>query len=196
MSDKLSPYEVLLLRGLSIPASRLRRLRGCGIQCEPGITKKLANLCGIESGGALPAIGFYCGYVASDGSPLDWSQYLESSVSKNQKHASVVGTALIRVQVFRDQKNYELLITKHEMGFDNTPFHSLVLRAHGHLDLELWGRDSKQNGFACPSFRDTNHQPVEIPGSFQLAVLEAVAGSNCVGCRHTHLLIKPVRGRA
>lgn len=190
---KLSPYEVLLIRGLRIPAGKLRKIRNYGIECEPAITNKVPHLCGIESGGAVIPIGFYCGYVASDGRPLFWRQDLESSVSRNQKHASVAAPILVRVQVFRDQKNYELLITKHEMGFDNTPSHSLILRARGHLALELWGQDSKQNGIACPSFRDTNGHPVEIPATYHPAVLEAVAGSNCVGCRHTHLSMKPVR---
>jgi hypothetical protein len=62
-------------------------------------------------------------------------------------------------------------------------FHS----AHGRLEWELWGKDSRLQGMVAPIFYSRSGEQVLPPDCFHDAVLRVNAGACCVGCRHAHV---------
>ena len=68
--------EVLARQGLRLPPIVLRRLRDAGIYCQPTVSVEHQNLAkkyvirGVESGGAVAALGTYSSFVGEHGEPF------------------------------------------------------------------------------------------------------------------------------
>lgn len=196
---RLSSDQVLALRGLRLPAAALKQLQQTGIYCEPSISIEHQHLArkyvirGRESGGALPQLGHYVGFVDINGRKLSWLQRIDS-IGRNGLHAVVVRPQLVRLQVFRREQTYDLLITQHQLENpaegrrpelrNTTIFHG----SHGTLALELWGQDSHFSGQVAPAFLTRSGEPRFFPEMYREAVCRITAAASCIGCRHCHLL--------
>jgi len=193
----LSRDEVLALRGLRLPSPALKGLRRAGIYCQPAVSIEFqqAAQCyvirGVESGGAVPRIGAYCGFV-NGGGPLTTVQNI-SSLAPNGLHAEVFSSALFRLQMLRAEATYELLITRHALIIPHGKKRPRVVNSvlfhgwHGRLDVELWARDKALLGAVVPVFYTKSGEQIAAPTYFFDEILRVTAGVCCVGCRHSHL---------
>lgn len=145
---------------------------------------------GTESGGAVAQIGHYVTFAAEDGSSLEWL-HPQDSIAPNQTHAVVVAPSLVRVEVFRLQRNYDLAITRHTIqstGGKPRLLSSMLFRGRGFLGLELWGRDQAFSGSVLPAFYTRGGEESVVPEIFQPAAKAAVEGACCTACRDSHYL--------
>jgi hypothetical protein len=185
-------------RGLSLPVETRDQIRKIGIHCRPQLEivyQQRANqwkLRGEESGGAVELLGHYVGFVDVNGEGLPWLQRVKNFLS-NGIHAVVIADELVRVEMFRYETTYHLLISKHWLqgkGKARPGFKSaiLFLGRNGSLDTELWGKDAAFRGGAMPHFYARSGElapPEAIWTSATQKITEAVC---CPGCRHCHLL--------
>jgi hypothetical protein len=190
--NSLSKRRVLALRGLRLPSPALNQLREAGIYCEPAISIEYQHLAkryviwGRESGGAIARLGAYCGYVGTDGEPLDWLARV-NSVGRNGVHATVIAPHLVRIHVFRNEEKCEVLITRHgliakEIGRRPTLENHIVFHGiNGTVVAET----------VLPEFRSRVGELVSVPALFREAIKNAVAGAYTVGCRGPRLLLPP-----
>ena len=194
----LSKVEVLALRGLRLPPIALKGLQRAGIYCQPSISIEFQQqagsyvIRGVESGGAVPELGMYCAFSDVRGGPLITVQSV-ATVAVNGFHAGVLSPEFVRIQIFRSEQHCELLLTHHSMVLkegktrpalsNSVMFHS----AHGRLEWELWGKDSRLQGMVAPNFYSRSGEQVLPPDCFHDAVLRVTAGACCVGCRHAHV---------
>jgi hypothetical protein len=108
-------------------------------------------------------------------------------------HAIVVAPVLIRVQMLRIERTYDLLITRHQLatsGDSRRPrLESSVLfyGRRGGLEMELWGKDAAFRGTVCPVFYTRAGEHVVLPRDFQDAAYRITSAVCCLGCRHCHL---------
>lgn len=191
--------EILSRQGLRLPGLVLTRLRSAGIYCQPTVSIEHQNLArkyvlrGVESGGAVAALGAYSSFVAECGTPLAWLQRVDS-IGVNGVHALVVGPMLVRLEMLRIERTYDLLITRHSFresaGGSRPQLENSILfyGRRGSLEMELWGKDSEFSGAVSPVFYTRSGEIVALPDNFQHAVAQLTAGVCCVGCRHCHLL--------
>jgi hypothetical protein len=137
---------------------------------------------GVESGGAVAEVGAYASYVGEQGDALPWLQRVDS-IGVNGVHAVVVAPVLIRIQMLRIERTYDLLITRHELAKSRQGqrprLESSILfyGRRGGLEMELWGKDVAFRGTVCPVFYTRSGERVAL-----------TAAVCCVGCRHCHLL--------
>jgi hypothetical protein len=116
------------------------------------------------------------------------------SIGVNGVHAIVVAPALVRVQMFRIERTYDLLITRHRLaksGDSERPRQEssvLFYGRRGGLEMELWGKDAAYSGTVCPVFYTRAGESVVLPNDFQDAAHRITSAVCCVGCRHSHLL--------
>ena len=191
---RLSKSEVLALRGLRLPALALKRLRQFGIFCDPSVSIQHQSqaqryvIRGVESGGSVQEMGAYCSFASIDGSPLLLLQKVQS-VGRNGLHAVVVAPEFIRLQLFRNEHTYQLLITRHHLqdvqGSLRPTLVSTIL-FHG-----VNGTPEPQtavNGIGVPVFRTRGGDVLPIPKELEWAVAKLAAAVACVGCKHSHLL--------
>jgi hypothetical protein len=197
--NPMTRHEVIGLRGLRLPSAALKGLQRAGIYCQPAISIEFQQrsqqylVRAVESGGAGPRIGAYCGFLdSSDGS---LSTVLPvSAIGVNGLHAALQSVALIRIQMFRAETAYELLITAHRLvpvaGKQRPSLQNSILfhGRHGTLDMELWGKDEHLRGMVGPVFYSRSGELIAAPDQFHDAILRVTAGVCCCGCRHTHLL--------
>lgn len=185
-------------RGLAFPMETRDQIRETGIRCRPQLEivyqqrAKQWKLRGEESGGAVELLGHYVGFVGSQGKSLSWLQRVQSFLP-NGVHAVAIESELVRVEMFRYENTYDLLITKHWLvgeGSKRPDLRSsiLFLGRNGSLETELWGKDAAFRGGAMPQFLTRSGEPgspdpIWIDATFR--VTEAVC---CTGCRHCHLL--------
>jgi len=112
--------EILARQGLRLPPITLKCLRTAGIYCQPSISIEHQHLAkkyvlrGVESGGAVAEVGAYASFVDEQGNALPWLQRVDS-IGVNGVHAIVVAPVLIRVQMLRIERTYDLLITRHQL---------------------------------------------------------------------------------
>jgi hypothetical protein len=114
-------------------------------------------------------------------------------VAVNGFHAGVFSPEFVRIQIFRSEQHCELLVTRHNLVLkesktrpalsNSVMFHS----AHGRLERELWGKDSRLQGMVAPTFYSRSGEQVLPPDCFHDAVLRVTDGACCVGCRHAHV---------
>jgi hypothetical protein len=151
---------------------------------------------GLESGGSLADVGRYVTFTANDGQQLDYLHSVES-IAVNGIHGVVLSPELVRVDLLRKGRTYELLITRHELRSSGTGTRPqletevLFRGIHGRLELDLCGRDKPQAGQVSSSFFSLAGEPVIIPEFFLAAVRAATKGVNRNGCSHAHYLRKP-----
>jgi hypothetical protein len=194
--------EIIAQRGLRLPKVTLEWVKDSGISCIPEVSVELQRssrryvIRSQESGGAISNFGIYCGYVNTDGTALSWLQRLDS-LSVNGVHARAVSQTLVRVQVVRVRHTYDLLISRHSLASSDNKVRphlasSIVFLGHqGTLELDLWDKDKALCGTVSPVFYHRSGEVAQIPLPFEHAVRRAVAGANCCGCDHVHLLEPP-----
>jgi hypothetical protein len=198
--DVRSPErEILARQGLRLPGVVLNRLRSAGIYSQPTVSierqhvAKRYVLRGVESGGAIRDLGAYTSFVDEHGETLRWLQRVDS-IEVNGVHAIVVAPALIRLEMVRIERTYDLLITRHsltEVANANRPrLESSVLfyGRRGCLEMELWGKDGAFRGAVCPVFYTRSGEDVTLPVGFEHSITQMTAAVCCLGCRHCHLL--------
>jgi hypothetical protein len=191
--------EILARQGLRLPAITLKHLRSAGIYCQPTISIEHQRLTGkwvlrgIESGGAIADLGAYTSFVGSDGRSLSWLQKVDS-IGVNAVHAVAIAPIMLRLEMIRIGKTYDLFITRHSLTNSDTNrrprLESSVLfyGRRGTLEMELWGKDAGFGGAVCPVFYSRGGEVFNIPPEFGWATARLTMAVCCVGCRHCHLL--------
>jgi hypothetical protein len=191
--------EVMVRRGLILARHIVRRLDQVGIHARSDVSLEHQHLSqryvvrGVESGGAIAEMGRYVTFVAENGERLACLLPLDS-LAVNGLHAVVVAPVVVRIDLFRAGRTWQLLITKHEKGSSENGRrpslkNTLVFRGvDGLLDVELWGKERDLAGSATPQFWSRGGEVVEIPEAFRPAVRAATHGATCVGCSHSHYL--------
>ena len=191
--------EILARQGLRLPPITLKCLRTAGIYCQPSVSIEHQHLAkkyvlrGVESGGAVADVGAYASFVDEQGNALPWLQRVDS-IGVNGVHAIVVAPVLIRVQMLRIERTYDLLITRHQLaksGDSRKPrLESSILfyGRRGGLEMELWGKDVAFRGTVCPVFYTRAGERMVLSNDLQDAAIRITSAVCCVGCRHCHLL--------
>ena len=165
MHNRRLEAEVLARQGLRLPPITLRCLRTAGIYCQPSVSIEHQHLAkkyvlrGVESGGAVAEIGAYASYVDEQGNALPWLQRVDS-IGVNGVHAIVVAPVLIRVQMLRIERTYDLLITRHSTGkVREGPRPSLKVPSFFMAEGAAWrwSRGGKMLRSAAPSVRFSIH---------------------------------------
>jgi hypothetical protein len=191
--------DVLALR-LSRQALRVLRERGIFAYSPVSLEHQhLANryvVRGLESGGAVGDLGRYVTFTQEDGLPIEWLHPVEA-IGVNGLHSVVVAPVLVRIEMLRTGRTYELLITQHRPGATNDgkrpPLETRLLfrGIHARLDLDLSGKDKDKAGTVLPTFYSRAGEEVGIPKRFRQAVRAVTAAVHCNGCVHCHYVRPP-----
>jgi hypothetical protein len=146
---------------------------------------------GLESGGAVGDLGRYVTFAREDGDAIECLHPVEA-IGVNGLHAVVVAPVLVRIEMLRKERTYELLITRHwpEEVSDGKrpPLETKVLfrGIHGRLELDLSGKDKNQAGAVLPTFYSLAGEEITIPTRFHEVIRAITRAVNCVGCSHCH----------
>jgi hypothetical protein len=137
-------------------------------------------------------LGLYVGFVGTHGEALPWLQRVQNFLP-NGVHAVVVETTLVRVEMFRYEQTYDLLITRHllegtERERPELRSQILFLGRNGTLETELWGKDAAFRGGAMPHFFTRSGEQGLPDATWIEATLKVTEAVCCTGCRHSHLL--------
>jgi hypothetical protein len=197
-SGELNRMELLALRGLRLPRTALDRMKELGVYCDPAVSIEYQRgsgtyvLRGVESGGAVADLGAYCSYVDCDGKMLPLLQKAQG-IGRNGLHGIVVAPQMVRIQAFRHDGNYQLLITEHRLEampegrrsrLRNTVlFHGLNGTAPSDRAAE------KSNDGVLPMFFTRGADIRLIPEKFMRAAGMIFSATRCLGCNHVHLLV-------
>ena len=188
--------------GLRLTRQALRALKERGIFAHSLVSLEHQHLAkryvvrGLESGGAVGDLGRYVTFTQEDSQPIEWLHPVEA-IGVNGLHAVVVAPVLVRVEMLRTGRTYELLITQHRPGVTNDgkrpPLETklLFLGIHGRLDLDLSGKDKDKAGTVLPTFYSRAGEEVGIPKRFRQAVRAITAAVHCDGCFHCHYVRPP-----
>ncbi len=188
--------------GLRLSREALRVLKERGIVVQSSVSlehQHLANryvVRGLESGGAAGELGRYVTFTQEDGQPIEWLHPVEA-IGVNGLHAVVVAPVLVRVEMLRKGRTYELLITQHRPGATNDgtrpPLETRLLfrGIHGRLDLDLSEKDKDKAGTVLPTFYSRAGEEVGIPKRFRQSVRAITAAVHCDGCFHCHYVRPP-----
>ena len=188
--------------GLTLSRQALRVLKERGIFAHSPVSlehQHLANryvVRGLESGGAAGELGRYVSFTQEDGQPIEWLHTVEA-IGVNGLHAVVVAPVLVRVEMLRTGRTYELLITQHRPGTTNDgkrpPLETRLLfrGIHGRLDLDLSEKDKDKAGTVLPTFYSRAGEEVRIPKRFRHAVRAITGAVHCDGCFHCHYVRPP-----
>jgi hypothetical protein len=192
------------LHGLSLPAGVLKAIQKRGIYCAPGVSVEHQHLAkryvlrGVESGGAVADMGRACAFLSPDGQPLPWLQSIDS-IAVNGRHAIYIAESLVRVEMLRTLRTYELAVSLHTLSLSSGRARpeitsQLLFRGRdGILPLDLWKDEHKGlRGQLAPSFYDRAGELLGLPTRFEEAIRKMTAFVCCVGCRHTHVGVPPV----
>jgi hypothetical protein len=177
----------------------LTRLRDANIYCQPTVSIEHQNvtgnyvLRGVESGGAIADLGAYSSFIGDGSETLSWLQRVDS-IGVNGVHAVAVAPVLVRLQMLRIERTYDLLITRHSLSESINGKKSRLVSSvlfygrRGSLELQLWGKDAGFRGTVCPVFYTRAGESAMLPERFQAAVTRMTAAVCCLRCRHCHLL--------
>jgi hypothetical protein len=188
--------------GLRLTRQALRVLRERGIFAHSLVSLEHQHLAkryvvrGLESGGAVGELGRYVTFTQDDGEPIEWLHPVEA-IGVNGLHAVVVAPVLVRVEILRKGRTYELLITQHRPGATSDgkrpPLETKVLfrGIHGRLDLDLSGKEKDKAGTVLPTFYSRAGEEVEIPKRFRQSVRAITGAVHCDGCFHCHYVRPP-----
>src|SRR5271166_2651212 len=186
--------DVLGLR-LSRQARRVLKERGIfahsPVSLEHQHLAKRYVVRGLESGGAVVDVGRYVTFSQEDGQAIEWLHPVEA-IGVNGLHAVVVAPALVRIEMLRKERTYELLITRHwpgEVSDGKRPLLKtkvLFRGIHGRLELDLCGKNKSQVGAVSPTFYSLAGEEITIPKRFQEAIHAVTKAVNCIGCSHCH----------
>jgi len=188
--------------GLPLSRRAVRVLKDRGIFAHSLVSiehQQLAHryvMRGLESGGCAGDVGRYVTFAGDDGEPLEYLHPVEA-IGVNGLHAVVISPAMVRVDMLRKGRTYELLITRHAL----TPTQdgrrpqletSVLFRGiHGRLELDLSGKDKPQAGNVVPTFYSLAGEPIAPPEKFLPVLCATTNGVNCSACAHAHYLRKP-----
>ena len=199
-SSASHPY---VLHGLSLPASALRAIQKRGIFCIPSISIEHQHLAkryvlrGVESGGAVVDLGRACAFLSPDGCSLPWLQSIDS-IAVNGRHAIFLAESLVRVEMLRTMRTYEVVITRHHLSLPpgrtrpEISSEMLFRGRDGVLPLDLWREEHKAlRGELAPTFYSRGGEVIDLPARFETAVRKITGAVCCIGCRHTHLGMPP-----
>ncbi len=190
------------ITGLPLPRRAIRVLKDRGIFAHALLSiahQQLAGryvIRGLESGGSTGDVGRYVTFTATGGEQLDYLHPVES-IAVNGIHGIVLSPELVRLDLLRKERTYELLITRHALGSVENATRpqietEILFRGiHGRLERDLSGKDKAQAGTAAPTFFSFAGEPLMVPEMFLAAVRAATKGANCAGCSHAHYLRKP-----
>src|SRR5271166_2669054 len=188
--------------GLRLTRQALRVLKERGIFAHSPVSLEHKHLAkryvvrGLESGGAVAELGRYVTFTQEDGQPIEWLHPVEA-IGVNGLHAVVVAPVLVRVEMLRKGRTYELLITQHRPGvtYDGKrpllETRLLFRGIHGRLDLDLSGKDKDKAGTVLPTFYSRAGEEVRVPKRFRQAVRAITAAVHCDGCSHCHFVRPP-----
>jgi hypothetical protein len=192
------------LYGLALPGSVLKALRKRGIYCTPGISLEHQHLAkryvlrAVESGGAVSDMGRACAFVAEDGAPLPWLQSL-NSIALNGRHAIFLAESMVRLEMLRSVRTWELAITHHTLSQvlgRKRPDIASKLLFRGRDGILPFDPGSKEHralqGKLTPIFYDRAGEILPLPQRFEEAIRKITAAACCVGCKHTHVGVPPV----
>jgi hypothetical protein len=186
--------------GLRLSRQALRVLKERGIFAHSPVSLEHQHLAkryvvrGLESGGAVGDLGRYVTFTTEDGQPIEWLHPVEA-IGVNGLHAVVVAPVLVRVEMLRKGRTYDLLITQHRPGATSDgkrpPLETRLLfrGIHGRLDLDLSGKDKA--GTVLPTFYSRAGEEVRIPKRFSQAVRAITGAVHCNGCFHCHYVRPP-----
>lgn len=190
------------ITGLPLSRRAIRVVKERGIYAHAAVSIEHQILVGryvlrgLESGGSAGDIGRYVTFATRDGERLECLHPVEA-IAVNGLHAVVIASELLRVDMLRKDRTYELLITTHRLSpaeNGNRPqleTEILFRGVHGRLELDLGRRDKAQAGRVLPSFYSFAGELVPIPENFGRVVRAVTQGVNCIGCSHLHYLRKP-----
>jgi hypothetical protein len=126
---------------------------------------------GLESGGSAGDVGRYVTFASDDGQPLEYLHPVEA-IGVNGLHAVVISPAVVRVDMLRKGRTYELLITSHSLtatqdGRGPQLETAILFRGiHGRVELDLCGKDKAQAGNVAPTFYSLAGEAIAIPEKF------------------------------
>ena len=190
------------LLGLRLTRQGLRVLKERGIFAHSSVSLEHQHLAkryvvrGLESGGAVGDLGRYVTFTTEEGRPIEWLHPVEA-IGVNGLHAVVVAPVLVRIEMLRKGRTYELLITQHRPGPTNDgkrpPLETRLLfrGIHGRLDLDLSGKDKDKAGTVLPTFYSRAGEEVGIPKRFRQSVRAITGAVHCDGCFHCHYVNPP-----
>jgi len=190
------------IAGLPLPRRAVRVLKDRGIFAHALVSIEHQQLAqryvmrGLESGGSIADVGRYVTFADEEGQPLEYLHLVEA-IGVNGLHAVVISLALVRTDMLRKGRTYELLITRHslnsvENGHRPQAETKVLFRGiHGRVELDLSGKDKAQAGSVVPTFYSLAGELIAILDRFLAVVRAATKGVNCTGCSHPHYLRKP-----
>lgn len=188
--------------GLRLTRQALHVLKERGIFAHSAVSLEHQHLAkryvvrGLESGGAAGELARYVTFTTEEGRPIEWLHPVEA-IGVNGLHAVVVAPLLVRVEMLRKGRTYELLITQHRPGATNDgkrpPLETRLLfrGIHGRLDMDLSGKDKDKAGAVLPTFYSRAGEEVGIPKRFRRSVRAITAAVHCDGCSHCHYVRPP-----
>jgi len=185
--------------GLRLSRHSLRVLKDRGIFAHSPVSLEHQHLAkryvvrGLESGGSVEDLGRYVTFAREDGQPIECLHPVEA-IGVNGLHAVVVAPVLVRIEMVRKGRTYELLITQHRPLDGKRPaLETKVLfrGIHGRLELDLSGKDKNQAGAVSPMFYSLAGEETTIPKRFQEVACAITAAVHCVGCSHCHFVRAP-----
>lgn len=189
-------------RGLVLPRRALRRLAEAGIFAQASVSLEYQQLAkryvvrGVESGGAVEALGRYVTFCSDHGEPLPWLHPLDG-IGVNGVHALVVAASLVRVEMFRRGQTYDVLISRiaprdHSNGKRPALEGTTIFRAEqGYLPAGIAKRGRDQKGSEMPAFYSRAGEPLLVLLQFESVVKALTKAVNCAGCTHSHYLRAP-----
>jgi len=189
--------------GLRLPRLALRVLRERGIFAQASVGLHYQNLAkryvvrGVESGGAAGDIGRYVTFAQEDGQPIECLHPVES-IGVNGPHAVVVAPTLLRLDMLRKGRTYELLISRHAPSSADSGRRPLLQGevlfrgVHGRLEANLTAtnKTQAQPSPAFPTFYSLAGEEIPVPLRFDAAVRSLVNATNCSGCSHSHYVAR------
>jgi len=188
--------------GLPLARRAVRTLRERGVYAHSLLSVEHQQLAkryvirGLESGGSVGDIGRYVTFAGEDGEPLGYLHPVET-IAVNGLHAVVISNSILRGDMLRKGRTYELLITRHWLSSvadgqkPGLGCEILYRGIHGRLELDLNGKEKAQAGSVVPTFYSLAGEANAIPDKLLGLVRAATRGANCSGCSHMHYLRKP-----
>lgn len=197
----IAKQDMLAHRGLTVPRPVLRYLAGVGIFAQAHVSLERQHLArryvvrGIESGGAVRDIGRYVTFCGQHGEPLPYLHPIDA-LGVNGLHAVVIAPVLVRVEMLRTRRTWQLLITRHEPertenGRRPRVVNTVLFRGLNGF-LTAGGSGTDPTGFSIPQFWSRSGEERKIPQNFGRAVEAAARGASCRGCSHVHFLVAPL----
>ena len=189
--------------GLRLSRRALRVLRERGIFAQASVSLHYQNMAnryvvrGVESGGAAGDVGHYVTFARDDGQPIECLHPVES-IGVNGPHSVIVAPLLIRLDMLRKGRTYELLISRHapssaESGRRPLLQSEVLFRGvHGRLESDLipTNKTQAQSSPAFPTFYSLAGEEIPVPPRFEAAVRSLVNATNCSGCSHSHYVAR------